>query len=129
MAQIKIYGRAEVLPGRRDRLSDVLHGCVMEAFDYPADKRAHRFIALAAEDFRMPGGRSRDYTIIEISLFEGRSVAAKKRLYALLFERFERELGIAPMDLEVTLTETPRHNWAMRGRPGDELDLDYRVDV
>lgn len=129
MAQIKIYGRADRLRPRRDRLSDVLHDCVTEAFDYPRDKRAHRFLHLDPDDFRAPDGRSPDYTIIEVSLFEGRSVEAKKRFFALVFDRFESELGVRPVDVEITLTETPRHNWAMRGHPGDELALDYRVEV
>ena len=129
MGQIKIYGTQARLPARRDALSDVLHGCVVDAFAYPPDKRIHRFFALAPEDFRYPAGRSEDYTILEIALFEGRSVEAKKHLYRLLYERFERELGIAPVDLEIMLFETPRHDWGIRGVPGDELGLDYRVDV
>ena len=129
MAQIKIYGTAARLPARRDHLSDVLHGCVVDAFAYPPDKRAHRFFALDEADFRYPPGRSEDYTILELLLFEGRSVAAKKELYRLLYERFEAELGIAPVDLEITLIETPRHDWGIRGVPGDELGLDYRVNV
>lgn len=129
MAQIKIYGLGERLRPRREQLSDVLHSCVVEAFAYPADKRAHRFIHLDEDDFFMPAGRTADYTILEIALFSGRTVAAKKELYRLIFDRFEHTLGIAPMDVEVTLFESPRHDWAMRGSPGDELDLPYRVDV
>jgi hypothetical protein len=129
VCQVKIYGTQARLPERREALSDVIHGCVVDALDYPLDKRAHRFFALAPDDFYYPVGRSEDYTIVEISLFEGRSVEAKKRLYALLFERFQADLGIAALDLEITLTETPRHNWGIRGVPGDELGLNYRVDV
>ena len=117
MSQVKIYGTQSRLPSRRDALSDVIHGCVVEALEYPTDKRAHRFFPLAPEDFRYPPGRSDDYTIIEISLFEGRSVVANKKLYALLFERCETQIGIAPVDLEITLTETPRHNWGIRAHP------------
>jgi hypothetical protein len=32
-------------------------------------------------------------------------------------------------DLEITIFETPRANWGIRGKPGDELALGYRVDV
>lgn len=106
----------------------MLHGCVQEALGLPADKRFHRFIALAAEDFIHPADRSERYTIIEISLFEGRSVEAKKQLICLIFARFERDLGIAPQDVEITLFETPKHNWGIRGLPGDELALSYKVE-
>jgi phenylpyruvate tautomerase PptA (4-oxalocrotonate tautomerase family) len=129
MAQIKIYGLRDHLAPLRDRLSDAIHACVVEALEYPPDKRAHRFFLLDREDLRAPAGRTERYTIIEVSLFEGRSVEAKKRLFRLLFERLERECGITPLDVEVTLTETPRHNWGIRGLPGDELALDYRVGV
>ncbi len=128
MAQILIYSRREHLSGRRQAISDVLHGCVTAALGLPVDKRFHRFIALEAEDFIHPADRSERYTIIEISLFEGRSIETKKQLIRAIFERFERELGIARQDVEITLHETPKHNWGIRGLPGDELALAYKVE-
>ena len=129
MAQIKIYGLRVSLDPIKQQLSDLIHGCVVEAFQYPVDKRAHRFFPLDREDFFYPAGRSERYTIVEISLFEGRSVAAKKTLMRLMFQRAEQQLGLAPRDLEITLTETPKHNWAFRGLPGDEHALGYKIDV
>jgi phenylpyruvate tautomerase PptA (4-oxalocrotonate tautomerase family) len=64
-----------------------------------------------------------------VSMFEGRTVETKKRLIALLFERTKSELGLAHADLEITITETPRHNWGFRGQTGDAISLDYKVDV
>ena len=66
----------------------------MDALQYPADKRAHRFFPLDRSDFHSPAGRTDRYTIIEFSMFEGRSVDAKKRLIRLLFERVRSECGI-----------------------------------
>ena len=129
MAQIKIYGIGTQLNPIKAKLSDVIHSCVIEALEYPKDKRAHRFFPLDPGDFMYPVGRTDRYTIIEISMFEGRSVEAKKRLYQLLFKRIQEEFGIAPMDIEITITETPKHNWGIRGLPGDELALNYKVDV
>ncbi|CAN0467465.1 unnamed protein product, partial [Phaeothamnion confervicola] len=37
--------------------------------------------------------------------------------------------GIAPQDIEITITETPREHWFIRGMPGDELALPYPVEV
>jgi Tautomerase enzyme len=53
---------------------------------------------------------------------------AKKHLIRLLFERVQ-PLEITPQDLEITLFETPKHNWGFRGLPGDEHQLNYKVDV
>jgi phenylpyruvate tautomerase PptA (4-oxalocrotonate tautomerase family) len=110
-------------------LSDVIHSCVVAALSFPPDKRAHRFFPLKAEDFYYPAGRTPRYTIVEISMFEGRSVERKKTLIRLLFERTQEELALAPADLEVTITETPKHDWSFRGQPGDEIGLDYKVEV
>lgn len=129
MAQIKIYGRAEHLRPIRKQLSDAIHACVVEALEYPPDKRFHRFFPLEAEDFIYPPDRSPNYTIIEISMFEGRSVATRKQLIRLLFDRIDQAIGIAPQDIEITISETPRANWGIRGHPGDELGLTYKVEV
>jgi hypothetical protein len=38
-------------------------------------------------------------------------------------------VDFAPADLEVTITETPEHNWEFRGQPGDEIGLEHKVEV
>lgn len=129
MSQIKIYGLKKNLDPIKAELSDVIHSCVVDALHFPEDKRAHRFFPLNPSDFYYPSGRTTRYTIIEISMFEGRSVAAKKHLIHLLFERINQQLNINPQDLEITITETPQHNWGFRGMSGDEIELNYKVEV
>ena len=129
MSQIKIYGSKQNLDSIKAELSDVVHSCVVDALDFPEDKRFHRFFPLDPADFYYPSGRTTKYTIIEISMFEGRSVDAKKHLIRLLFERIDQQLNIPPQDLEITITETPKHNWGFRGLPGDEIELNYKVEV
>jgi phenylpyruvate tautomerase PptA (4-oxalocrotonate tautomerase family) len=127
MAQVKIYALRETLEPR-EGISNAIHNSVMTALEYPADKKFHRFFPLERRDFVFSTDRSDKYTILEISMFEGRSVTAKKKLIALLFENLEK-LGIPRNDLEITIFETPKHNWGIRGVPGDELELSYRVEV
>ena len=131
MAQVKIYGLGEFLRPIQGQLSDAIHGCVVEALQFPADKRAHRFFPMERQDFFIPRGpgRSDRYIIIEISMFEGRAIQTKKQLIRLLFEQIHAAVRIAPADIEITITETPKHNWGFRGKPGDEVGLDYKVDV
>jgi len=129
MGQVKIYGVREHLLPIRNKLSDVLHGCFVKAFKYPQDKRIHRFFYLDQEDFIYSRERSNRYTIVEISLFEGRTAEAKKNFYQLIFDQFEDELGISANDVEITLTETPLHNWCIRGKAGDEQTFNYNVSV
>ncbi len=128
MVQTKIYGLRERLDPIKSELSDIIHSCVMDALQYPSDKRAHRFFPLDASDFYYPAGRTDRYTIIEFSMIEGRSIEAKKQLIRLLFERVQ-SLGISAQDLEMTIFETPKHNWGFRGLPGDEHQLNYKIEV
>jgi phenylpyruvate tautomerase PptA (4-oxalocrotonate tautomerase family) len=129
MAQIKIFGVRRSLEKNRLALSQAIHSCVMEASVYPAEKKFHRFLPLDDADFIYPADRSEHYTIIEISMFEGRSVEAKKLLIRRLNERIPELTGISPQDIEITIFETPRHAWGIRGSTGDEIGLNYKIDL
>lgn len=128
MAQFKIYGHSEALIPNRRLISDVLHEASVDVLGLPPDKRFHRFFPLDGDSFIYPDSRSEQYTIIEGVLFEGREVETKKRFYRALYKGFQSVLCIEPNDLEIVLVETPRHNWGIRGVPGDELNLSYTVE-
>lgn len=129
MAQVKIYGTTQFLISHKTQISETIHFCLQEAFGLPENKRFQRFFPLNPADFIYPADRSEKYTIIELSIFEGRTPKAKKQLIKLLFEQFETRLDVTPQDLEITIFETPRHHWGIRGLSGDELTLNYQVDV
>lgn len=126
---IRIYGIRTKLDPIKSQLSDVINACMVEALSFPENKRAHRFFPMDADDFFYPDGRSDAYTVIEISMMEGRSRDARKRLVHLLFGRIESEIGIDPADVEITITEQPRENWGFRGMSGDDAKLNYKLDV
>ena len=111
MAQVRIYGHRDALGAHRQPLSDAIHACLMDALGLPETKRFERFFPLDAADFIHPADRTERYTIVEISMFAGRSQATRRQLIRLLFERLE-EIGIAPQDVEITIFESPAANWA-----------------
>lgn len=129
MAQVKIFGLKENLNPIKVRLSEIVHFCIVEVFKLPLDKKFHRFFPMDKEDFCYAPGRTEAYTIIEISIFEGRSVDSKKQFIRLLFENIHNQLHITPEDIEITIFESPKSNWGIRGLPGDELQLNYNVNV
>lgn len=127
MVQVKITGCAPQLNPIKHQLSEIIHSCLQDAIGTPENKKFQRFFPLAAEDFYYPEERSTRYTIIEIVMFEGRSVPTKKKLSQLLFARIHQQLDIAVDDIEIVMFELPKHNWGIRGVPGDELVLNYAV--
>ena len=76
-----------------------------------------------------PGGRSDAYTIIEINMIEGRTEQTKKALIHRLFSVISAEVGLTPVDVEITIHEQPAHCWGFRGMTGDEARLNYDVNV
>ena len=129
MVQVKITGCAESLNSIKAELANIVHSCLQETIGTPEDKRFQRFFPLEPENFYYPADCSMQYTIIEIVMFEGRSIPAKKKLVRLLFERINHELAIAIADIEIAMFELPKHNWGIRGLPGDELLLNYIVET
>ncbi|RXJ71682.1 tautomerase family protein [Veronia nyctiphanis] len=127
---VVIYGIKEHLNPIKADLSDVIQQSMTQALGLPEDKRAHRFIPLDKSDFYYPSGRSDAYTVIEVNMMEGRKVETKKALIKALFNNIELRLGIAPIDIEITIKEQPAHCWGFRGITGDEVaDLTYKVQV
>ena len=77
----------------------------------------------------MPPGKTENYTFVEITLFPGRSLDAKRTLYRSIVRRFG-EFGIAPSDIFIVLNEPPLDNWGIRGGvPASEVDLGFKLDV
>lgn len=129
MAQIKIYGRRDHLNSIKAPLSDAIHACVIEVLAFPADKRFHRFFPLEAEDFYYAPDRSEKYIIIEINMMSGRTIETKKRLIKLIFEKISREFAMSVADIEISIHESPPENWGFRGQTGDEIQLNYCVEI
>ncbi|HAS6087993.1 TPA: tautomerase family protein [Vibrio vulnificus] len=127
---VVIYGIKENLNPIKADLSDVIQQSMTKALGLPEDKRTHRFVLLDKSDFYYPSGRSDAYTVIEVNMMEGRKVETKKALIKALFNNIELRLGIAPVDIEITIKEQPAHCWGFRGITGDEVaDLTYKVHV
>jgi hypothetical protein len=119
---IVIYGIKEELNPIKEKLSDVIHGCMQSVLGFPEDKRAHRFIPMDRENFYYPGGRTDAYTVIEINMMAGRQIETQKNLIKSLFQEIERQLFI--------IKEQAPHQWGFRGMTGDEVnDLKYKVNV
>lgn len=110
-------------------LIEAVYEAQREALGVPEDDRQIRYVEYAPERFAAPPDKTDDYTVVEISLFPGRSVEAKRALYASIVRRFG-EVGIAPSDIFIVIHEPPLENWGIRGgQPASEVDLGFRLDV
>jgi 4-oxalocrotonate tautomerase family enzyme len=129
MVQVKTFGLVDKLNPIKTKLSAIIHTSLIEVLQISPEKRFQRFFPLDKTDFYYPDDRSENYLIIEISMFEGRSVEMKKQLIRRLFQEINEQLEISVNDIEITIFETAKSNWGVRGLPGDELTLNYKVEV
>jgi phenylpyruvate tautomerase PptA (4-oxalocrotonate tautomerase family) len=125
--------RIEILKGRpageRQHFLDAVHDALVEAFSIPDDDRTQRVVEHDPENFEIPPGASQRYTLIEINAFPGRSATAKRSLYEAIVRNLATA-GVPAEDILVVLHEPPLENWGIRGgKPANEVDLGYRVDV
>lgn len=127
MPQVKVYGRRGLLVQRAAVISNAIHASLREAFGIKSEKRFYRFFPLPQDQFMFGPDRSENYMLIEIYLFHGRSKTAKHKLYKTLYARLADDAAIEAVDLEIMLFEVPRENWAIRGIPGDEMELGYEI--
>ncbi|NKY55536.1 tautomerase family protein [Nocardia flavorosea] len=68
-------------------------------------------------------------TLVHIDCFEGRSVDAKRRLYAEIVERLAA-IGIPRDHVSITVRDIPKENWGIRGgRAACDVDLGFAVDI
>jgi phenylpyruvate tautomerase PptA (4-oxalocrotonate tautomerase family) len=82
------------------------------------------------DDFERSANKSRLFTIIEITVFKGRSREAKRMLYQKIVENLKASPGIEPKDILITINEPELFNWGVHGgKCADETDLGFKVDV
>ncbi|UCB49398.1 MAG: tautomerase family protein [Deltaproteobacteria bacterium] len=110
-------------------LLDAVHASMIEALNIPENDRNQRITEYVYEDLIIPPGKTAKYTLVEIIMFPGRSIEAKRHLYQSLVKNLA-ELGTDPMDVFIVLYEPPMENWGIRGGiPASEVDLGFKVNV
>jgi phenylpyruvate tautomerase PptA (4-oxalocrotonate tautomerase family) len=125
--------RVEIREGRsaseKKALLEAVHSALVEALKIPEHDRIQRLYELPAECFEIPPDKTETFTLIEVTMFPGRSLDAKRALYQALVRNLG-ELGVPPNDVFVVLREPPMENWGIRGGvPASEVDLGFEVEV
>ena len=128
MASVKIEVRKSRSAAEIADLIDAVYQAVREALKVPEDDNHIRYIEHKPEHFAVPPRNPENRTFVEITLFPGRSLDAKRKLYQLIVRRFG-ELGIVPSDIFIVLNEPSLDNWGIRGVPASEIDLGFKLDV
>ena len=127
MPLIHIHVRAGRSSEQKQLLLDGLHKSFVEAFGIPEADRNQLLHEYEPEHFEAKYGP--DGVFIEATVFLGRSLEAKRRLYGLIVDNLGRA-GVPRERVLIALHEVPLENWGIRGgQAASEVQLGFKVDV
>lgn len=110
---------------------DAVHGALVAAFQIPPRDKHVRLQVHEPHRFAHPPTLARpEYaTLVSVDCFAGRSLAAKRELYAEIVQRLE-PLGIPRDHVSITLRESPAENWGIwGGQAACAVELGFKVTV
>ena len=129
MPLVKIETRKSWNASQKKEIMEAIHSSMREALKIPENDRNIRFHELHPDDFQVPPGKTGNYILVEISMFIGRSLQAKRELYRGIVSNLGK-LGVLGSDVFIVLHEIPLENWGIRGGiPASEVDLGFKVGV
>ena len=97
-----------------------IHEGLMESFDIADWDRFQRIVEISPEDFELPEGKTKDFMIIEFTVFPGRTKEQKRNAIEKITGKLHDSLGIAPTDVFIVINEPPLENWGMAGKQKGE---------
>ena len=129
MPNVTIEVRRKYTAAEEEKIISAVNAALMEGLKTPEWDKTIRLISHDPHRFAAPPGRGDRYTLIDIDLFSGRSLEAKRALYQALVRNLEK-LGIPRDHVKVLLRESGAENWGIRGGvPASEVDLGFKIDV
>lgn len=129
MPDVLVEVRGSWLGQKKLPFLEAIHAALVEILHTPPDDKVLRLIEHAAEHFVIPQATGERFTRIEITLFSGRSSAAKRALYRTVVRNLE-PFGVPSDAVKVVLVEVPAENVGFRGgKAASDVDLGYEIRV
>jgi phenylpyruvate tautomerase PptA (4-oxalocrotonate tautomerase family) len=129
MPNVRIEVKKSWPSGKQQQFMEAVHAAMVATLRIPPHDKLIRFVEHRPEHFATPPGTTENFTLVEITLFSGRSLEVKRRLYQAIVSRFVG-LGVEPADTRIVLHEVSMENWGIRGGvPASEVDLGFKIDV
>lgn len=111
--------RIEIIKGKspeyKKTLLNAVHNALEATLGIPEWDRFQRLYELDADCFERSEGKTDCFTMIELTLFPGRTREQKAAMYTRIVTELNNRLGIAPTDVFIVVQEPPNENWGLAG--------------
>ena len=112
--------RIEILKGKdasyKKTLLDAVHDALAAAIGIPDWDRFQKLYELEPECFERAPEKTDHFTMIEITMFPGRTKAQKARIFEEITKELYTRLGINNGDVFIVIQEPPNENWGLAGK-------------
>lgn len=112
--------RIEIIKGKdigyKKELLDSVHTALVNAIQIEEWDRFQRLYEIEEDFFERSESKTDKFTMIEITMFPGRTKEQKARIYEEIVKELQRRLAIEPTDVFIVLSEPPNENWGLAGR-------------
>ena len=107
---------------------DAVHAAMVEGLKVPEWDKTLRLVVHEPHRFTSDPRKDERFTLISIDLFAGRSLGAKRALYAAIVRNLAA-FDIPVDHVKVLLREIPTEDWGLRGKPASEIELEFEIKV
>ena len=131
MPNVTIEVRQPRSPAQEGALMDAVHNALVAAFKIPIGDRTARIIVHEPHRLQCSARLSNPdlFTLVSIDCFSGRSVEAKRALYAAIVANLSA-LDIPSDHVTIVLRESAPENWGVAGgRAACDVALNFKINV
>ena len=112
--------RIEIIKGKdnayKKTLLDAVHTALVNAIQIEDGDRFQRLYEVDDELFERNESKTDKFTMIELTMFQGRTKEQKARIYEEIVKELQERLEIDAMDVFIVINEPPNENWGLAGK-------------
>jgi len=111
--------KIEIIKGKnleyKKTVLDAVHVALENAIQIENWDRFQRLYEIEDDLFERSESKTDKFTMIEITMFPGRTKEQKSKLYKEILKELNQRLGIEPTDIFIVINEPANENWGLAG--------------
>ena len=111
--------KIEIIKGKsleyKKTVLDAVHVALENAIQIENWDRFQRLYEIEDDLFERSESKTDKFTMIEITMFPGRTKEQKSKLYKEIVKELNQRLGIEPTDIFIVINEPVNENWGLAG--------------